>query len=79
MALQAIKLKGRIGPDGHLEILDEPAGLPEGEVEVIVLYSTAQPGEEVARLSPLAWPVLHGRRYLGGRLRREEIYDDTGR
>jgi hypothetical protein len=28
------------------------------------------------RLSPLSWPVLDGGRYLGGRLRREELYDD---
>ncbi len=79
MALQAIKLKGRIGSDGRLEILDGPAGLPEGEVEVIVLYSPVQSGEETARPSPLTWPVLHGGRYLGGKLRREEIYDDDGR
>jgi hypothetical protein len=79
MALQAIKLKGHVGPDGRLEILDEPTALPEGEVEVIVLYSPVQSGKEVPKPSPLTWPVLKGGRYLGGRLRREEIYDDDGR
>ena len=84
MALQAVKLKGRIGPDGQLEILDGPAGLPEGEVEVIVLYSPVQSREEEARPSPLTWPVLHlpahdlGR-FLGKSLRREELYNDDGR
>jgi hypothetical protein len=79
MALEAIKLKGHVGPDGRLEILDGPTTLPEGEVEVIVLYFPVQPGKEVARPSPLTWPVLHGGRYLGGKLRREDIYDDDGR
>lgn len=79
MALQAVKLKGHIGPDGRLEILDKPAELPEGEVEVIVLYSPVRSGEEATRPSPLTWPVLHGGQYLGGKLRREEIYDDNGR
>jgi len=84
MALQAVKLKGRIGPDGRLEILDWPAGLPEGEVEVIVLYSPVQPGEQAARPSPLAWPALNlpahdlGR-FLGESLRRKELYNDDGR
>jgi len=29
--------------------------------------------------SPLKWPTLDGGRYLGGKLRREELYDDDGR
>jgi hypothetical protein len=77
--LGAIKLKGRIQPDRQLELPVLPAELPEGEVELILLYERKQIGEKTALLSPLSWPVLHGRRYLGGMLRREEIYDDDGR
>ena len=84
MALQAVKLKGRIGPDGRLEILDGPAGLPEGEVEVILLYPAVRPEEKGDKLPPEEWPVLklpvHDLgEFLGKSLRREEIYNDNGR
>ncbi|MGQ9625646.1 MAG: hypothetical protein ACUVV0_01915 [Anaerolineae bacterium] len=79
MALQAVKLKGRIGPDGRLEILDGPVGLPEGEVEVVVLYSPVRSGEEAARPSLSTWPTHDLGRFLGKSLRREELYDDDGR
>ena len=48
-------------------------------MELILLYERKPTGEDEAILSPLAWPVLDGGRYLGGTLRREEIYDDDGR
>lgn len=34
---------------------------------------------ETLPLSPLKWPALDGGQYLGGTLRREELYDDDGR
>ncbi len=34
---------------------------------------------ETLPLSPLKWPTLDGGQYLGGTLRREELYDDDGR
>ncbi len=74
--LEAIKLKGRIRSDRRLEVPRLPPGLPEGEVELILLYEKKK---DQPLLSPLAWPVLDGGRYLGGTLRREEIYDDDGR
>lgn len=74
--LGAIKLKGRIQPDRRLEIPSLPPELPEGEVELILLYERKQARETDALLSPLSWPVLNGGRYLGGTLRREELYDD---
>ena len=77
--LQAIKLRGRIQTDRRLELPRLPLGVPEGEVELILLYERKPTGEDEAILSPLAWPVLDGGRYLGGTLRREEIYDDDGR
>jgi hypothetical protein len=77
--LEAIKLKGRIQPDRQLELPKLPPGLPEGEVELILLYERKPTREGGAPLSPLTWPALDGGRYLGGTLRREEIYDDNGR
>lgn len=77
--LGAIKLKGKIQPDRRLEIPSLPPDLPEGEVELILLYERKQASETDALLSPLSWPVLDGGQYLGGTLRREELYDDDGR
>jgi hypothetical protein len=77
--LEAIKLTGRIQPNRQLELPSLPPGLPEGEVELILLYERKQSSEKVTLLSPLSWPVLDGGRYLGGTLHREEIYDDDGR
>lgn len=76
---EAIKLKARVRPDRRLEIPRLPPGLPEGEVELILLYERKQAKEDKRVVSPLAWPVLDGGRYLGGTLRREEIYGDRGR
>jgi hypothetical protein len=78
-ALQAIKLKGHIGPDRKLEIMDSLAELPEGDVEVILLYAQNQTHRRLEHPSPLMWPALDGGRYLGGTLRREEIYGSDGR
>jgi hypothetical protein len=76
IALQAIKLNGHIGSDGKLAIIESPVGLPGGDVEVIVLYPQPEDNKEQRRPSPLTWPTLDGGRYLGGTLRREEIYSD---
>ncbi len=77
--LEAIKLKGRIQPNRQLELPRLPPGLPEGEVELILLYERTPGKEDETPPSPLTWPTLDGGRYLGGALRREEIYGDDGR
>jgi hypothetical protein len=77
--LQAIKLKGHIGPDQKLEIIESPVELPTGNVELIVLYSQPEEDKTPQHPSPLTWPTLNGGRYLGGTLRRKEIYRDDGR
>jgi len=77
--LQAIKLKGHIGSDRKLKIIEKPVNWPEGDVEIIVLYYQLKSEKRLKRLSPLSWPTLDGGRYLGGTLRREEIYNDDGR
>jgi hypothetical protein len=78
LALEAVKLKGRIRPDRQLELQELPPELPEGEVELILLYERKRL-DKPKSLSPLSWPALDGGKYLGGKLRREDIYDDDGR
>ncbi len=70
--MEAVKVKARIDDQRQLVWL-ESAPLRAGKVEVIVLYEGAQTALEM----PDQWPVLNGGRYLGGTLRREEIYDDA--
>ena len=79
ITLQAIKLKGHIGPDRKLEIMESLTGLPEGDVEVILLYPQNRSDRKSERPSPLMWPTLNGGRYLAGTLRREDIYNNDGR
>ena len=73
--LEAIKLRGGIRSDRQLEVPRLPPELPEGEVELILLYQR----EQASALSPISWPALEGGQYLGGALRREEFYGDDGR
>ena len=77
--LQAVKLKGHIGPDRKLEIAENSIELPEGDVEIILLYPQERSNRKLERPSPLTWPALDGGRYLGGTLRREEVYNNNGR
>ena len=77
--LEAIKLKGRVRPGRRLEVPLLPPELPEGEVELILLYEREQASTQTSAPSPLSWPVLKGGRYLGGALRREEFYNNDGR
>ena len=77
--LQAIKLKGHVGPDRKLEIIEDLIELPEGDVEVILLYPQRSSDGKTRISTPLKWPTLDGGRYLGGTLRREEIYGNDGR
>ena len=77
--LEAIKLKGKIRPDRRLELPELPPGVPEGDIELILLYERKPTQAQARSLSPLLWPTLDGGRYLGGTLRREDIYDDDGR
>jgi hypothetical protein len=78
--LEALKLKGIVRPGRQLELPTLPPELPEGEVEVILLYKRKRNNEEeVIPSSAMAWPVLDGGQYLAGKLRREELYDDDGR
>lgn len=79
LALEAVRLKGRIRPDRQLELPELPSELPEGEVELILLYERKPLKESLPPLSPLLWPALDGGTYIGGDLSREEIYDDDGR
>jgi len=79
--MEAVRARVRVGPGSKLELVGE-VDLPEGEAEIILLYETpAEVGEQPRsiRLSPLNWPTLDGGHFLGGTLRREEIYDDDGR
>ncbi len=77
--LEAVKLRGKIDANAQIVILDAPNDLPAGEVELILLYSSAVLSTKREKLSPLDWPALDGGQYLGGTLCREEIYGDDGR
>jgi len=72
--MEAIKVNARIGPDHQLIWVEPLPPLAEGNVEVILLYTETAP---LLPPAPIKWPVLNGGRYLGGTLRREEIYDDA--
>jgi hypothetical protein len=72
--MESIRLKGRVRRGGRLE-WDEPAPeLPQGNVDVILVYRDASEGTPGASL-----PVLDGGRFLGGSLRRTDMYEDDGR
>lgn len=68
--MEAIKVKARIDERRRLVWLEQ-VPLRPGEVEIIVLYKES----ETISKEPAEWPVLNGGRYLGGTLRREDIYD----
>jgi hypothetical protein len=53
--LKAIRLKGHIGSDRKLEITEDAVELPEGDVEIILLYSQSIKRSE--RPSPLTLPT----------------------
>ena len=74
-----MKLRGRIHPGKQLECPRQPPESPEGDVELIVLYEREHWSEEITPLSPPSWPLLDGGRYLGGTLRRDELYNVDGR
>ena len=71
--MEAIKVKARIGPDQEITWLEPLPELAQGEVEVILLYTKS----EYPKTAVTSWPILDGGRYLGGSLRREDIYDDA--
>lgn len=71
--MEALKLRARVGPGSTLEWAEPVPELPEGTVEVILLYEQEELRPD-ARPSPADWPVLDGGRFLGGSLRREEFY-----
>lgn len=77
--MQTIGLKGHVGPNRKLEITENAAELPEGDVEVLLLYPHDQPKGKRKIPSPLTWPTLNGGRYLGKFLRRKDLYGDDGR
>lgn len=76
--MEAVKIRARIGPGAKLELLEPLEQLPEGNVEVILLFAR-KPVQPVKQISPMSWPVLNGGRYMGGSLRRIDIYSDDGR
>ena len=75
--METVKLKARVCEKSRLEWVDPQPDLPEGEVEVILVYSKVS--RQTGKVSEAEWPSLHGGRYRGGSLRREDLYDDDGR
>ena len=76
--MEAIKVRARIGPNAKLELLEPLYDLPEGNIEVILLF-TRKPAQPTRPVPVAQWPTLKGGHYLGGSLRRSEIYSDDGR
>lgn len=72
--MEAIRLRARVSERSTLEWLEPLPHLPEGEVEVILLYERKQ--SEAGQHLASEWPALDGGNSLGGTLRREDIYDD---
>ena len=57
----------------------EPPKLGAGLTKTDVPVKKKVSGARAAPHPPSQWPVLDAGRYLGGALRREEMYDDDGR
>ena len=74
--MEAVKRRAHVRHN-HLEWTDPSPDLPDGEVEVILLYTK----EEAVQPAPLVteWPVLDGGTYRGGTMRREDLYGEHGR
>lgn len=73
--METITVRAHIGSDHRLTWLDPLPALREGEVVVTLRYPK-KVGRRTLRATT-ALPVLDGKRYLGGSLSREEIYDDA--
>lgn len=76
--MEALKLRAKIHSNATVEWLQPLPTLPEGEVEVILLYEKNDADTESEKnVSEL--PALNGIRFLKDCLRREDIYNDDGR
>ena len=73
--MEAVTIRARVNSDHQLAWLEPLPTLREGEVEVTLRYRK-NVSHQQPRVVPVL-PVLDGKRYLGGTLRREEIYDDA--
>lgn len=74
--MEAIKRRARVRHN-HLEWTDASPDLPDGDVEVILLYTKQEAAPSA--LSVTEWPVLDGGAYRGGTMRREDLYGEHGR
>jgi hypothetical protein len=73
--MEAVTIRARVSSDHQLTWLEPLPTLREGEVEVTLCYRK-NVSHRQARVAAVL-PELDGKRYLGGTLRREEIYDDA--
>ncbi len=73
--METVTLRARIEADHQLVWIDPLPLLREGEVQVTLHYSNKTTRRAMRAVRAL--PVLDGRKYLGGSMRREEIYDDA--
>lgn len=74
--MEAIRQRARVR-GGHLEWIDHPPALPDGEVEVILLYTQEERSSDQPR-SISEWPVLEGGTYHDS-FRRADLYEEHGR
>ncbi len=74
--METVTLKARVGADHQLAWVEPLPPLREGEVEATLRYRKGGIRRSARIVADL--PVLDGRRYLGGSLKREDIYDFRG-
>jgi hypothetical protein len=77
--MYAERLKAIVDTNGNLRLLQKITDLPAGREVEVILLSDEGPISSQRRFSLKDLSTFKGGKWLGGRLRREEIYGEDGR